>query len=84
MKAFHNGIKDMALSAGQDLSLGKVISGAGIALILMAGWIFTLIISSQAHVRERQEQMAERIAHLEATVVLVVERVSLIRCKGKD
>ena len=48
------------------LAQEKVLAGAGLALLLFAGWLFTLIIGTQQHLRDKQEQLAERVAYIEA------------------
>ena len=48
--------------------LGKTLSAAGIVLILLAGWLFTMLVSVQQHVRVRQDTLAERVAQLETKV----------------
>lgn len=50
------------------LTVGKALTMAGMLLILFAGWIFTIVIQAQQHLRDRQELLAERVSHLEAVV----------------
>ena len=48
--------------------LGKTLSAAGIVLILLAGWLFSMLVNVQQQVRERQDTLVERVAQLETKV----------------
>ena len=55
------------------LAADKALSIAAAIVILMAGWLFTLIITAQQTTTAKQTELVERIAILETIVDRLME-----------
>ena len=55
------------------LAADKALSVAAAIVILMAGWLFTLIITAQQTTTSKQTDLVERVAVLETIVDRLME-----------
>lgn len=58
----------------------KVLAGSSVVLLLLAGYFFSLLVSTQQHVRNRQDMLAERLSALEARIELAKEHQQKCQC----
>lgn len=57
----------------QFITHAKLLSAVAAVLLIVAGWIFSLVIHTQIAMRDKQEILAERVSHLEARMEILLE-----------
>lgn len=52
----------------EGITYAKALSAAGAILLLISGWIFSIVVDAVKDLERRQEVQAERITRLETAV----------------
>lgn len=52
----------------EGITYAKALSAAGAILLLISGWIFSIVVDAVKDLERRQEVQAERITRLEIAV----------------
>lgn len=76
----------MVENAVAYVTMNKVVSALAALLLIIAGWLFSLLATSQQEMRDRQARYGERIAVSETHLEQVNDRVDRLdrRLDDKD